>query len=374
MNETIAGAATPRQNGIQAKKRFDYLDNIKWALAILVILHHAASIAGIDPFPINFPQVIESQRYQYDILRTFQTVNQGFFMSLFFFISAYFVTPSYTKKGAAKFLRGKFTRLGIPLLLTLVFIDPLALYICGNQSLHASIQKTLGMYATMLESYNLITGVTWFCWTLIVFNICYVLFRKSGISIKTSKNNTTAVPSISKMVLFALAMIPFNYLGLHLMEILGKDFLGFHLLKYYPMYIAMFYFGIQAQKNNWIDQLTYRHVFIWLIFWLVAKIFLSPFSGMLSRPFEVVGMSIIMLYSFKSLYNVKTEWTKRMSRSAYAAYVIQVIPLTFIGKTLLPHMTQFPVLNFLMVGIPAVLVTFVLAYYLCKLPLLNRVF
>ncbi len=140
------------------------------------------------------------------------------------------------------------------------------------------------------------------------------------------------------------------------------------------MYVAMFYFGIQAQKNNWIEHITYKHVYFWFIIWLVARMFLNPFSEMISRPFEVVGMSIIMLYSFKSLYNIRNAWTNHLSRAAYAAYVIQVIPLSIIGKTLMPYMTQFPVANFIMVGIPGVVVTFVLAHYICKLPLLSRIF
>lgn len=361
-------------NALPAGKRFDYLDNIKWALAVLVILHHSAAVAGLDPFIINFPHVIESERYQYHILSMFQSVNQGFFMSLFFFISAYFVAPSYDKKGAVNFLKGRLIRLGIPLLLTIILIDPFAFYISRDISLQTTINQVLALYASLLKSYNMLTGVTWFCWTLLVFNVFYVLARKTGLSQKLSKPDQTPLPSITAMMLFAMAMIPVNYLGLYLMNVLGKDFLGFHLLKYYPMYVAMFYFGIKAQKNNWIEQLTYKHVFIWFVIWLIAKIFLSTISEMLSRPFEVIGMSTIVLYSFKSLYNLKNNMTKRLSRAAYAAYVIQVIPLSFIAKTLLPYITQFPVLNFIMVAVPGVAITFVLAHFLCKLPLLNRVF
>ena len=374
LNKEMDDISKPEGNAVTTGARFDYLDNIKWALAVLVILHHSAAVAGLDPFVINFPPVIESERYQYGILSIFQSINQGFFMSLFFFISAYFVIPSYNRKGPAKFLWSKFIRLGIPVLITIIFIDPLAVYISGDLPLQKSINMVLDTYVSSLKSYNMIMGVTWFCWTLIVFNIIFVLCRVTGLSEKVSKQTQSPLPSIITMFIFSLVMIPVNYLGLYLMGVLGKDFLGFHLLKYYPMYIAMFYFGIQAQKNNWIEQLTYKHVFTWSVIWIVAKVFLSSFSEMLSRPFEVIGMSIILLYSFKFLYNSKNNMAKRLSRAAYAAYVIQVIPLSIIGKTLMPHMTQFPVANFIMVGIPGVLLTFLLAHYICKLPILNRIF
>ena len=64
-----ADAACPkerqRENAAEPQ-RYDYLDNIKWVLAVLVIFHHAAAIAGLDPFPFNLPRVIQSEQYQYE--------------------------------------------------------------------------------------------------------------------------------------------------------------------------------------------------------------------------------------------------------------------------------------------------------------------
>ncbi len=353
--------------------RYDYLDNIKWTLAIMVILHHAAAIAGLDKFPINFPLVDKSLQYQYGILRTFQSVNQGFFMSLFFFISAYFVAPSYDRKGAKVFLQDKLVRLGIPTLVTILLIDPVALYICGDTPFFESMGKAFQMYGSMLLSGNMVVGVTWFCWALIVFNSAYVFVSKLRPAGAHSSAAPAPIPSTIRILLFGVLMIPCNYLGLYLMDTLGEDFLGFHLLKYFPMYVAMFCFGIQAQKNNWLDQLTFKHAFTWIVVWILAMIFLKPFSGMVSRPFEVMGMSIFLLYGFKTLYGSTNNWTRLLSRSAYAAYLIQIIPLCIFGKLLLPHMTQYPVVNFFLVGLPSVSTAFFAAHFLCKLPLLKRV-
>ncbi len=355
------------------KVRYDYLDNIKWTLAILVILHHAAAIAGLDKFPINFPLVEDAQRYQYGILRMFQSVNQGFFMSLFFFISAYFVAPSYDKKGPRNFLHDKFVRLGIPTLATILLIDPVALYLCGDAPFFESMGKAFQMYGSMLLRGNMLMGVTWFCWALIVFSLVYVYLRKRNPGGRHSDAAQVPIPSTIRILLFGVMMIPINFLGLYLMNLLGEDFLGFHLLKYFPMYAAMFYWGIQAQKNSWLEQLTFRHAFIWIVIWILAIIFLKSFSDMVSRPFEVMGMSIFLLYGFKTLYGSRNNWTRLLSRSAYAAYLIQVIPLCYFGKLLVPYMTQYPVVNFVLVGLPSVLATFLAAYFLCKLPLLRNV-
>lgn len=351
-----------------------YLDNIKWSLAALVILHHSAAIAGLDPFPINLPHVRPSEQYQYIILRTFQSVNQGFFMSLFFFISAYFVRPSYEKKGAWKFMKGKLQRLGIPTVLTILLIDPVALYIAKDGSFWDTMQQVVQLYATMLKSWNLIMGVTWFCWTLIVFNTVYVAVRKLVPADEAMPASSTPLPSLTKILLFATAMVPVNFLALHVMNVVGENFLGFHLLKYFPMYVAMFYFGLLAHKNQWLDQLTFRHAFSWIVIWILVRVFLNPLSTMASRPFEVIGMSIFLLYGYKMLFNVTTKWSKRLSRTAYAAYVIQVIPLCLIGKLYEPHMTQFPLVNFALIGASGLIITFSLAQYICKTPGLRRLF
>lgn len=80
-----------QSNQIITPSRYDFLDNIKWFITILVILHHSASVAGLDPIGFNLPKVIAPYHWQYGVLNDFQSVNQSFFMSLFFFISALFV-------------------------------------------------------------------------------------------------------------------------------------------------------------------------------------------------------------------------------------------------------------------------------------------
>lgn len=373
MTEASHKVTTPGVTS-EASPRFDYLDNIKWSLAVLVILHHAASVAGLDTFPINLPHVRPSEQYQYGILRTFQSVNQGFFMSLFFFISAYFVRPSYAKKGAWKFMGGKLQRLGIPTVLTILLIDPVALYVAKDGSFWETMQWVVQMYADMLKSWNLIMGVTWFCWSLIVFNAVYALVRTLTPSDGFVSTTPAPFPSCFKMLLFATAMIPVDYLAVHVMNVVGEDFLGFHLLKYFPMYVAMFCFGLLAQKNQWLDELTFSHAFTWIVIWILARIFLNPLSPMVSRPFEVIGMSIFLLYSYKALFNFTTNWSKRLSRVAFAAYVIQIIPLCLIGKIYEPHMTQFPLVNFALIGVSGVSIIFFVAHYVCKIPVLRRVF
>ena len=92
----------------------------------LVIAHHAAQAYGPTggAWPIANP--IRSF-----LLGPFFAVNATFFMGLLFLISGYFAAWSYERKGAATFLKGRFIRLGIPLLVFTGFVlGPIA-YLFG---------------------------------------------------------------------------------------------------------------------------------------------------------------------------------------------------------------------------------------------------
>lgn len=372
--------------------RYIYLDNLKWVLVVLVIMFHSSIAAEIDPIGFNLPRVVHSMQWQYRVLDNFNSMMASFFMSLFFFIAAYFVTSSLARKGASRFMLDKFKRLGIPTLMTLFIITPIMAkitfyFMSHKQQLtlwgikHSSYISILhDMINPLFKTGNIIFGVTWFTWTLIVFNVFFVLSKKLFF-FKKPQASDKKIPAIWKMILFAVIMIPFNYFGLYLQHHLGDNFLGFRLLRNFPMYIVMFYFGIQAFKYQWLDQLEFKHAFWGILMWLLGKTFLSPIawgydlsSDIMSRGFTVIGMCMFLIYTFKVLFNTKNKWTTIFSRAAFAAYVIQFIPLAFIAGIYSHYMTQTPIVNFIVIAIPSIVLSFSIGFAICKLPVLKRIF
>lgn len=212
------------------------------------------------------------------------------------------------------------------------------------------------------------------------FQCFFVLSQKLSFLYK-SKVTDKQIPAIWKIVLFAVVMIPFNYLGLYLQNHLGDDFLGFHNLRYFPMYIAMFYFGIQAFKYKWLDQLEFKHAFWGILMWLLGQALISPIVGgyganfyVMSRGFTAIGMSMFLVYAFKMLFDAENKWTAILSRSAFAAYFIQNVPMAFIAGIYWPHMTQTPSINFIVIAIPSIVLSFLIGFIICKLPVLKRIF
>ncbi len=353
--------------------RYNFLDNLKWVLTILVILHHAAAVAGLDPIGFNLPKVIASNQWQYKVLNVFQGNNQSFFMGTFFFISALFVVPSFKRKGASLFIIDKFKRLGIPTLIWLVVVLPL---LSLSMSSNYALQNIIGFF----HAGQIDLGVTWFCWTLIVFNLVWLfiikLIRKKEIIVKPMP-----IPSVWKIIFFATLMIPVNLLGLYIQNRVGENFFGFHLLKYFPMYIAMFYLGVYSYQADWINNMEFKHAFIGMLMWLFARAYLVPAlsgyglnGGVAFRGFTVIGMSLFLIYTFKLLFNSKTKLTILLSRIAFAAYVFQIPFLFIVTKAYKPFMTQVPLINFIVIAIPAVMLSFGFGYLICKTPILKRIF
>jgi len=113
------------------------LGNLR-AFVILIVLAFHSVLAYLgslpaEPFPFDiapfrwnaFP-IVDSQRwFGFDIFCAFQDV---YLMSFMFFMSGLFVWPSLRRKGSPVFLYDRFLRIGVPFVLIVYLLMPIALY------------------------------------------------------------------------------------------------------------------------------------------------------------------------------------------------------------------------------------------------------
>ena len=130
-------------------------------------------------------------------------------------------------------------------------------------------------------------------------------------------------------------------------------------------------------KCQWLDKLELKHTFSGILMWIVAGAFISPIASdyglndeMVTRGFTVIGMSMFLLYSFKMLFNNKGKWSSMLTRTAFAAYVVQNVPMSFAAEFYRPFMTQIPLINFVVIAIPSVIGSFLIGHLICKTPVL----
>jgi fucose 4-O-acetylase-like acetyltransferase len=154
--------------------RLFHVDNLRTALTVLVVIHHAAIGYSNIPAWYYLEPPTDSSATLLDVL---VLLNQAFFMGTFFLISALFVPGSYDRKGARRFLAERLLRLGVPLVLWLLVLGPLV-----TVSDYAEARDTAAQHGAELPywQYYVLSfspGPMWFVEVLLVFSALYVLCR-----------------------------------------------------------------------------------------------------------------------------------------------------------------------------------------------------
>ena len=149
------------------RERIYYIDRIKVLLCVLVIaMHTSVAYGGAGSWYYN--EKTDSAVLML-IFTMFNAICQSFFMGLFFFISAYFNPASYKKKGAINFLKDKFIRLGIPLVVFYFILNPTINYIVYTISNEGGISYYSFLYKSIIKLQNIGAGPLWFVQSLLIF-------------------------------------------------------------------------------------------------------------------------------------------------------------------------------------------------------------
>lgn len=102
-----------------APARIPALDRARTCITLLVLVHHSV---------VNYSYFGNGDRMRwlgFDLMVLF---NDSFFMACMFFISGLFVRDSLMRRGPAEFLRHRAWRLGVPFLLSIFVLMPIAYY------------------------------------------------------------------------------------------------------------------------------------------------------------------------------------------------------------------------------------------------------
>ena len=109
------------------RTRFYYLDLLRVFLTMLVFYHHSAVAFGASGGWYYISKETTTGLTQ-GLLSASMGIDQSYFMSLFFFISAYLMPFSFDRKGMKSFIYDRLNRLGIPLLIYSFLVNPLLIY------------------------------------------------------------------------------------------------------------------------------------------------------------------------------------------------------------------------------------------------------
>ena len=363
-----------------------FVDDIRWTMIVLVLSMHAA--VTYSPFGSwYYREHPPIDRASALFFLTYQGLLQGFFMALLFFIAGYFTPRSYDVKGAGGFIAGRLFRLGLPTLLYVVVIGPIAESISHGRAPSASEAANYFLRGGFLSG----TGPMWFCAALLIFTIGYVAWRGWA----RAPQSRPVTPTGLAAVLAVVALTVSTFL-VRLSQPLGSSVLNFQLA-YFPSYVIMFALGIDASRGRWLETVTDR--FAWTIgisclglaalLWPALLVMGGALSGhrdayvggltwqsaglCLWESLVCVGMSVAVLAGFRAWRAREGRFSRFMSENAFAVYVLH--PPILIGLALaLRPLTLSPILKFaLLWGVGAVICFGLAAPIARKAPGLRRI-
>ncbi len=382
-----AQAPSPSALIPEQSKKILYIDNLKVLLITLVILHHVLNTYGAEGGWYYWQKTTHPAASIPMVV--LMTINQSFFMGLFFFLSAYFIPSSYNKKGAVRFVKDRLLRLGLPLVFYSFILSPVLIYLVDyfGKGHHITFLQFLGGFHDWINF-----GVLWFVAALLLFTLLYVLWRI--VSNKYQPKPLTA-PSL-RMILGFAAGVGFISFLVRIIFPIGwiLNPVGFNLA-YFSQYVALFIVGLIAAKNKWLDTFPYdtgkkfiRYALRLLLFFpvmgIIEKLTKAPegwFTGglhwqqLLYAVWEqLLGFSIIvaLLAYGKKSWNKTSALMGKLSRNAFAVYIFH--PLVLLALSLsIRNLAIDPAWKFLIVAPLAVLGSFLLASVITLIPGVRKI-
>jgi len=253
-------------------KRDIAIDYLRSSVIVAVVAHHAAlaynTFSHYNPsdYIRSTAPVVDTVRFApLDILVGW---NDLFFMSLMFFVSGLFVAPSIMRKGVGQFLADRAKRLGIPFVIAVALVIPIAYYPSWLLSDATGRGGFLSRFFT-IDGWS--PGPLWFIWVLlgfcVVLAVAYQFFPTLMTRLSWSAQSGGNLVVVS-LTVSLIATIPMHLLGAPEWSDLGGP-LHFPTARSL-LYFAWFLLGVALGQANPERSLSRQHLSRWPL-WLTMS-------------------------------------------------------------------------------------------------------
>jgi surface polysaccharide O-acyltransferase-like enzyme len=351
-----------------AAKRLYYLDNLRVALTVVLVAHHAGLAYGPTGgwWPIR-------ETAPASVLGPFFAVNRSFGMSLFFLIAGYFMVMSCDARGPRAFLKSRMLRLGLPLLYVALTMIPVQLFLFAPPTTQSR------------SAWPLDVAHMWFVEHLLIYSTVYALWRMIRPDRATSGQRQTTPPGYLPILIFALALAAVTGVVRIWWPIdRWVDLLGFIRTQFsdVPRDLSFFIIGAVAYRHDWLSTFPRRDGLAWLLVGVGAAVLWFAYDLGLKQVWPIgdtamaviypiwesvlcCGMCIGLTILFREVFDAQGRLGKAMAQSQYAAYVFHV-PFVVLLQYLVTGLALLPLAKFALVTLVSVPVTFLFSYWVRK--------
>jgi glucan biosynthesis protein C len=360
------------------RTREQWVENLRVALIAGVIVAHTATAYVVDiPWYYDDEQ---SASGGWSIVLAFPTFAGGVFgLGPLFLIAGWFSATSLARRGPAAFARARLVRLGVPLLVFILLLQPLADYIGNLRSERGSFSHYLGMTEV---------GVMWFVAALLTFSLAYAALRRRPVSEPRPPEHPLTPVAVAAATIAVTSFVvwqiwPWN----------AEMFMNLRLGEW-PQGAVLFALGAHAAETGWLERLSRTTIRLLGRLAVGAAVALAALFGreavwgdvdvLLNATrvgptvlFAALDGLIAVTWTLWCVAWFRRRWTERgpvserASRGSYATYVIHPVVLTTImvafAAVALPPALKLVVVAAL--GVPA---CFALGYGLTRIPIVAR--
>ena len=403
---TGAGTAASTSAGAQSRRaarptrhpavREAWPDNLRIALISGVIVAHAATAYVVD---VGW---YYEQRTASEISTTvlsFPILLGGLFgLGPLFVLAGWLSARTLARRGTVSFVRSRLVRLGIPLLVFTLLIDPVADYL---GKLHSQPESSLADYL-IDRTGTRDMGPLWFVAALLVFSLVYAAWRAlrpvrgapSGPLGSEATASAGGVGPPIRVLVLAGAVVAVGSLAVWQFWRHGTDTPLNANWPHWPQAATMFTLGALAGERGWLEALPWPRArrMGWVALagvFAIATLAGATIAGgdvdvMTGGPHwqaatlatldGVVAVTWVwwMLALFRRRWNTQRPWAVRASRGSYAAFLIH--PVVLVLLSLAVHAAPWPAeVKFVIVAAAGVPLTFLLGYGMARIPGVRRI-
>ena len=371
------------------KTRLLYLDNIRSLVIFLVItMHSAVTYSGfgswyyIEGSPENLPL------FEMVVFGFLQSFLQAWFMGILFFISAFFTARSLAKYGSKTLIKERLFRLGLPVLLFMLIVDPFISRLVLHQYSGNSIFHDYSNYLLSLDWLSS-SGPLWFAEALLIFCIIYIIARK------LIPKQKVIIEIKTKHIITAIIVTGITAFLIRLIFPIGTAFFNLQF-SYFASYIMLFISGIIAGENNLLDLIAAKKNIKWIKlsliigipFWCIIMLlggvldgnffinggfYWQSFAYAFWESFIAIGFSIGLLAFSREKVNISNNFSALLAENAFAIYFFHAPILTAIS-VLFKNWVTDPMFKFVAITLCAFIFSFGFSFIVRKIKPLGILF
>jgi glucans biosynthesis protein C len=370
MSITLSNPATVGAKG--ETQRLIFVDVLRVLVIVFVIVHHAAQAYG----PTGGAWPVHDQAHS-DWFRPFYTVNSAFGLGLLFLLAGYFVPGSCGRKGARRFLKERWARIGVPLVTLALFVHLPAAYLFKSR-------PALGGFIGWLygSGWQPIYLHLWFLWHLLLYSVVYVAWREV-VARSRQVPSSWRPPDHTAIVGFVAALAFITWIfrvrypvdkWVPLLWVVPAE--PAHL----PQYVMLFAAGVAAYRGNWLRGTPTSVGMTWLSVGIIASagVYVAHRSAYGIRLWELATHLVIARTQHLGDDNLcePVRWADRpvpaMAAASFAAYILH-LAIVIAAQATIEGLALPAIIKFALVAVSATILAFVLAHLSGNVPGLRTV-